>query len=188
MIRMLGIGEDFEQRIEAGDTATIFERSVPFAADVARIGDGWFSGADIGNGEPMLPAVAEVVSVVDDGLSRFDQIAQPYLPGTEAPPRPSVHRRAVLLLADSEFPEMAIEPSHDGLDDVMEDLERDRGRHFDLTPDQRISMPQRDLNGGDLVEAVGCRILAGGTHTASLAGRAFQFQQAVDQDCGCRDR
>jgi hypothetical protein len=127
----------------------------------------------------MLPAVAEVVSVVDDGLSRFEHVAQPNRLGLEAPPprRPVlVHRQAVLLLADSELPEVAIEPSHDGLDDVMENLERDRGRHFDPTPDQRIGMPQLDVNAGDLVEAIVCRILASRTHIASLAGRAFQFQ------------
>jgi hypothetical protein len=54
MIRVLGIGEAFEQPIEAGDAATIFGRSVPFTADVARIGDVRLCGADSSDGEPML--------------------------------------------------------------------------------------------------------------------------------------
>jgi len=79
--------------------------------------------------------------------------------------------------ADCEFPEVVIEPPHDDLDDVVQDLERDRGRDLDLTPDQGIGVPQLDANGGDLVEAVGCGILPGRTHhAASLAGWAFQFQ------------
>src|SRR5262249_28381768 len=81
------------------------------------------------------------------------------------------------LLTDCEFPEVVIEPPHDDLDDVVQDLERDRGRHLDLTPDQGIGVPQLDANGGDLVEAVGCGVLPGRTHhAASLAGWAFQFQ------------
>jgi len=42
------------------------------------------------------------------------------------------------LLADRELPEVAIAPSHGGLDDVMQHRERDRGRRLDLTPDQWI--------------------------------------------------
>jgi hypothetical protein len=45
------------------------------------------------------------------------------------------------------------------LDDVVQDLERDRGRDLDPTPDQRIVVLQLDANGGDLVEAVGCGVL-----------------------------
>ena len=60
----------------------------------------------------------------------------------------------------------------------MQDLERDRGRHLDLTPDQGIGVPQLNANGGDLVEAVGCGGLPDRTthHAASLAGCVFQFQ------------
>ena len=87
-----------------------------------------------------------------------------------------VHRQTVPSLADRELPEVVVEPSHDGLDDVVQNLERDRGRHLDLTPDQRIGVPQLDANGGDLVEAVGCSVLPGRAHAASLAGWAFQFQ------------
>ena len=32
-----------------------------------------------------------------------------------------------LQFSPGELPEMVIEPSHDGLDDVVQDLERDRG-------------------------------------------------------------
>src|SRR5215468_3476363 len=75
------------------------------------------------------------------------------------------------------LPIMVIEPSHHDLDDVVQDLERDRGRHLDLTPDQRIGVPQLDANGRDLVEAVGCGVLPDRTHhAASLAAWAFQFQ------------
>jgi hypothetical protein len=58
-----------------------------------------------------------------------------------------IHRHAVPLLTDCELPEVAIEPSHDGLDDVVQDPERDRGRHLDLTPDQGIGMPRLEHMG-----------------------------------------
>jgi hypothetical protein len=54
---------------------------------------------------------------------------------------------------------VVIKPAHDGLDDVVQDIECDRGRHLDLTPDQRMSVPQFDANGGDLVEAIECGVL-----------------------------
>jgi hypothetical protein len=52
----------------------------------------------------------------------------------------------------------------------MQDLEGDRGRHLDLTPDQGTGVSQLDANGGDLVEAVGRSVLPDRTHhAASLA-------------------
>jgi hypothetical protein len=81
------------------------------------------------------------------------------------------------LLANSELPQVVIEPPHDGLDSVVQDLERDRGRQLDLTPDQGIGVPQLNANGGDLVEAVEYGVLPDRTHhAASLAGCEFQFQ------------
>jgi hypothetical protein len=81
------------------------------------------------------------------------------------------------LLADCELPEVVIEPSHDGLDDVVQHLERDRGWHLDLTPNHRIGVPQLDANSGDLVEAVGFGVLPRRAHqAASLADLVFQFQ------------
>ena len=61
MVRVVGIGDGFEHFVEARDAAAILGRCVPFAADVARIGDARLAGADVGDGEPMLPAIAEVV-------------------------------------------------------------------------------------------------------------------------------
>src|SRR5262249_13246754 len=110
---------------------------LPFATDVARIGDARLAGADSGHGEPMLPAITKVSSVIDDGLSRLEHVAQAHLARRDARLCSPVviHRQTVPLLADCELPEVVIEPSHDGLDDVVQDLERNRGRHLDLTPD-----------------------------------------------------
>src|SRR5262245_3280 len=110
---------------------------------------------------------------------RLEQVTQAHLAGLDAGLGPPIviHGQTVPLLADSELPEVVIEPSHDGLDDGVQDLERDRRRHLDLPPDQGIGMPQLDANGGDLVEAVGCGVLPARTrHAASLAAWAFQFQ------------
>src|SRR5258706_10361322 len=92
----------------------------------------------------MLPAIAEVVSVIDDGLSHLEHVAQAHLGRRDARlGSPAViHRQTVSLLADRELPEAEIEPSDDDLDDVMQDLEHGLGRYFYLTPNQRIRMPQ----------------------------------------------
>jgi hypothetical protein len=75
------------------------------------------------------------------------------------------------MLADSELPEVIIEPSNYNLDDVMRNLESDRGRHLDLTLNQRIALLQLNSNGSDFVDAVGCGVLPDRTHqAASLAG------------------
>src|SRR5262252_1057673 len=106
----------------------------------------------------MLPPIAEVVSIIDDGLAPLEHVAQAHLGRRDARLGSAVviYRQTVPLLTNCELPEVVIEPSDDGLDDVMQDLERDRGRHLDLTPDQGIGVPQLDANGGDYVEAFGC--------------------------------
>src|SRR5450755_3824541 len=71
---------------------------------------------------------------------------------------------------------VVVEPSHDGLDDIVEDVERDRCRNLDLAPDHGIGAPQLDSDRGDLVEAVWCGKFGCAFHAASLAGVAFQFQ------------
>jgi len=69
-----------------------------------------------------------------------------------------------------------VEPPHRDLDDVVQDLEGDRGRHLDPTPDHRVAVAQFDADGGDLIEAVEGGAACGRAHAASLAGRSFQFQ------------
>ena len=179
MIRMRRICDHFEQFVEARDATAIPGWPVSFAADIARIGDARLTSADASHREAMLPAIAEVVHVIDDSLSRLEHVAQAHLVcRDERRSSPVVtHRQTVSLLADRELPEVAIEPSHDSLDDVMQHLERDRGWHLDLTPDRGIGVPQLDANSGDLVEAVGRDVLSDRTHhAASLTGWSFQFQ------------
>jgi len=50
--------------------------------------------------------------------------------------------------------EMTVEPPHGDLDDVVQHLERDRGRHLDLAPDQGIAVTQLNSDRADLVEAI----------------------------------
>jgi hypothetical protein len=125
----------------------------------------------------MFPTIANVVDVVDAGLAPVEHVAQAHLSCLDARLGPPVvvHQQAKPLPTDGEHPKVAIEPSHDGLDNIVQDLERDRGRHLDLTPDQGIGVPQLDANRGDLVEAVGCRVLPNRAHSASLAGSVIQF-------------
>src|SRR5215472_7808426 len=84
--------------------AAILGRPVSFATDVARIGDVVLADANIGHGEPMLPAIAEVISIIDDGLPRREHVAQAHLARFDARLSPPVviHRQTEPLLTDCE--------------------------------------------------------------------------------------
>src|SRR5262249_61663793 len=92
----------FQHFVEAREPAAILKWSVSFAPDVARIGHARLPGADIGHGEPMLPAIAKVLDVVDDGLSRLEHVAQAHFAGvnTGLGPPIVIHGQTVPLLAD----------------------------------------------------------------------------------------
>ncbi len=124
---MIRIGSGFEHFIEAGNAAAVLGWSIALAADIARVVDRRVAGADIGDDDPMLPVVAEVVDVFDQGFLGFEDVAQPDLGGhlaREGSPV-LVHRQAVYLLADGELPQVIVEPADGLLDDVVQNLERD---------------------------------------------------------------
>src|SRR5262249_37706704 len=105
----------------------------------------------------MIPAVAEVVEIVDRRLAWTEHVAAPNLAGIDARLGSPVlvHRQAVAALGDGELPEVIVEPADRGLDDVVQRSQRHRGRHLDLAPDDRVAALELDANGGNLVEAVG---------------------------------
>ena len=76
MLGMVGVGPGVEHLIEPWDAAAVFRRAVPFAGDIARVGYSGQARADVGDGDLMLPAVAEVVDVVDDRLAGLQHLAQ----------------------------------------------------------------------------------------------------------------
>ena len=76
VVGVLGIGEDVEGIIEPGQAAAVFGRGGAFAGDQARIFDIRVAEANVGKREPMFPAVAEVVEVVEDGLARLEDLPQ----------------------------------------------------------------------------------------------------------------
>ena len=65
-----------------------------------------------------------------------------------------VHRQTVRLAAEGHLPEMIITPAHRDLDDIVQDLEGDRGGHFDHALDRCVGSLGFDPHGGDLGEAV----------------------------------
>ena len=156
VVRVVGVGDGVERLVEAGDAAAILGRGVALAGDVARVGEIGVAGADIGEREPVLPAIAEVVEIIDRGLARPQHVAQADLAGVGARfgSPVLVDRQAVSALGDGELPEVVVEPPHRDLDDVVQDLEGDRCRHLDLAPNHRVAVAQLDANAGDLVEAV----------------------------------
>src|SRR5271168_1317662 len=95
--------------------------SGPLAGDVPGIGEIGVAGAGVGDGEPVLPAIAEVVEIINPRLAWPQHIAQPHLGGVG--PRFGspvlVHRQAILALVDGELPEVAIEPPHRRLDNIV---------------------------------------------------------------------
>jgi hypothetical protein len=74
---------------------------------------------------------------------------------------------------------MVIKPVHDDLDDIVQDLQGDRGRHLDLSPDQRFAAQKFDPNRSDLMEGVGrgpgFGINFSVAHAANLKDAARQF-------------
>ena len=87
----------------------------------------------------MLPAIAKIVKIIDDVFLWLQHVAQAHLAGvdTRFGSPILVRRQPVFLPADRELPEVVVAPPHDGLDDVVQNLERDRSRHLDLAPDHR---------------------------------------------------
>jgi hypothetical protein len=71
MVRVVKIGDDGQRFMEAGNTAAILGRGVPFAADIARMSDTRFALSNAGDGGQVFPAVAEIVEIVDGGLARL---------------------------------------------------------------------------------------------------------------------
>jgi len=178
VVRVFGVSGSVECLVETGNAAAILGRRVALAGDVPGVGENGIAAADIGQREPVLPAVAEVVEIIDRGLAWPQHIAQPHLGGVGARfgSPVLVGRQAVSALVDRELPEVVIQPSHRGLDDTVQDLERDRGRRLDLAPYHRVSVAQLDTNSGNLVKAVECSAASWRAHAASLAGQSFQFQ------------
>jgi hypothetical protein len=66
----------FRRFVEAGNAAAILRRCVALAGDEARRGEAPLAGAHAADGQTMLPAIAEVVEVIDQGAARLQQLAQ----------------------------------------------------------------------------------------------------------------
>ncbi len=79
-----GVGGGFQGFADAENAAAILGRGVSLAGDVARIEDARLAAANPANGQAMLPAVAEVVEVIDDGAARFQHLAAADLAGAAA--------------------------------------------------------------------------------------------------------
>ena len=98
----------------ARDAAATLGRPVSFATDMPSTGDARLASADIGHGEPILPAFAEVVDLIDNGLS-LSTSRRRGLPAAiqRSVPSWSLIGKPYLCLPVVELPEMVIEPSHD---------------------------------------------------------------------------
>ena len=125
MVRMRGIGRRVEHLVETGDAAAIFRRPVAFAGDVMGIGKLGIARPDLGDREPALPAVAEVVEVIDHRLARPEYVSEPRLTrvGGRLVSKILIRRFAITALGDGEFPKMIGLPAHGGLDDLVQRLE-----------------------------------------------------------------
>ena len=81
---MVGVGDGVECLVEAGDAAAILGRRIALAGDIAGVGEIGVAGTDIGDREPVLPAIAEVVEIIDRGPARPQHVAQADLAGIGA--------------------------------------------------------------------------------------------------------
>jgi hypothetical protein len=70
------IGEHIERVVESRLTAAVLWRPGVFAGDIAWIGQVGVALSDGGDDQQVLPAVSEVIQVVDRGPARLEHVAQ----------------------------------------------------------------------------------------------------------------
>ena len=76
MVRMLGIIHGLQESVEAADAATVFRRAAAGAVDQARVGLVRIGGERLVDAQCVLPAVAQVVEVVEPLEAPSDQVGE----------------------------------------------------------------------------------------------------------------
>jgi len=65
MVRVCGVGGSVECLVEAGYAAAILGRRIALAGNVPGLGEIGIAGANVGHRELVVPAIAEIVEIID---------------------------------------------------------------------------------------------------------------------------
>ena len=76
VVRMFRVCSRVKRLVKAGDAAAVLGRRVALAGDVAGVGEFGVAGADVGDREPMFPAIAEVIFMDEPRLLLRDNISE----------------------------------------------------------------------------------------------------------------
>src|SRR5689334_5225933 len=153
--------ESFEQFGVAPGAAAVFGRTATADFEEARVEHTGFGVDEPLDFDPVLPAVAEVVEI-DEPLRPdvFENVGEASLAGIEEVAGPVFFGigGAPADIAGTQLIEMAVGPSHGGLDGQVQPVEPDIERHFEAPQHHGLDVVESDLETGD----------AGSAHAATL--------------------
>src|SRR6266511_4151505 len=161
MARVVGIGDGLEEFGIAPGTADVLGRAATLGFDQAWVKDaglGIDQAFDLDGVFPAIPEVIEILQrlrsdvfehVAEPGFACIEEVAGPILIGIRGAPSDTVCADLI---------EMAVGPSHGGLDGQVQPVEPDVERHLDVAQDRGLDIVEGDLETGDGV----------GTHAATL--------------------
>src|SRR6266511_3002264 len=161
MALVVGIGDGLEEFGIAPGTADVLGRAATLGFDQAWVKDaglGIDQAFDLDGVFPAIPEVIEILQrlrsdvfehVAKPGFACIEEVAGPILIGIRGAPSDTVCADLI---------EMAVGPSHGGLDGQVQPVEPDVERHLDVAQDRGLDIVEGDLETGDGV----------GTHAATL--------------------
>ena len=154
MVGVLWVGDDFEHLVIAGDAAAIIRRTRIFAGQTNDVFETGVRRQNFFRDNLVLPAVAKIVFVgefrlragrnVGNGVALLVQFFAAHAakfgigPAVESAVAP-------VGSADHEMMDVRIRPWHHALDDVVQAVQLEIGRHHDAPPDGGPGILQRDF-------------------------------------------
>src|SRR3954468_1797444 len=152
-------GSGLQQFDVAPGTAAVFRRTTAGGVEETRISDAWHGISELFDLDRVLPAITKIIDVSQrPGAHVFEH-------GIEVRPArvartitPAGIGNAPADAAGEKLVEVAVGPSHRGLDDKMQTVEPDVEPHLDPAQRGGLDLVERDLEAGDGVEAHAARL------------------------------
>jgi hypothetical protein len=150
VLLVIGIGQDLEQILVARRPTAVLGRAAADGFEQKEIRCALDCRRHLLELDGVRPAVAEVVKV-GEGLAPGigENSAEAALPGLQRGIVEAVGVRfAPAAATDAELVEVRVGPAHGGLDDEMQEVQADVGRH-EAPHDDGLDVVERDLEDGD---------------------------------------
>ena len=160
---MLGVENRFQEFFVAPHAAAILGWAGAFAGDAERIALAGFAGQDLLDGDFVVPRVTEVVKQIETQAFRGDDVRE----RNGKLVLRAVHlksRIGIIHAVDRELMEVAVRPTHRGLQNEVQVAQSGVGRNEQAAPDLGIYLQQGDLQ---LIDCVSfARVLGAGRLSA----------------------